>query len=319
MVQGKPATPALNSEPILFVTGATGFLGGHFLKLASAAQRGASARNLRLRCLVRKPVHHALPNVEWVRGDLLKSNPWRKKLKGCHAVIHLATCPLPECERDPILGSKVIVAGLSRLMEYSTEAGIQRFIIASTSEVYGSPDRLPIKESVHPRPLSIYGFLKACADFYAMERAMACGLSVCILRFFNLYGRAVDCAGPVTVLTLFAEQILHNRSVILHASRRNSRDFLHVKDAARALWAAVEKSGAEGLINIGSGRETTLQAAAQRLAAIAGKKLMIDFRPNEGRWRRMAADCSRARRLLGFRPKVSLDQGLCEVLEDAAR
>jgi len=298
----------LNSKPIFFVTGATGFLGGHFLKLVST-------RNLRLRCLVRKPVHHVLPNVEWVKGDLLKPAQWRKKLKGCNMVIHLATCPLMECERDPLLGSKVIVAGFSRLMECSMEAGIQRFIIASTSEVYGSPDRLPIKESMYPRPLSIYGFLKACADFYAMERAGECDLSVCILRFFNLYGHAVDGAGPVTVLTLFAEQILRNRTVILHASRRNSRDFLHVKDAARALWAAVGKSGAEGVIHIGSGRETTLQEAAQRLAAIAGKKLIIDFRSNEGRWRRVAADCSRARRLLGFRSKVSLDQGLREVLE----
>ena len=176
-------------------------------------------------------------------------------------------------------------------------------------------DRLPVSEKSPLHPVSIYGYLKACADLYALNGAKSRPISVCVLRFSNLYGASVGGSFPSTVLQCFAGGVLRGGSVILHASLKNSRDFLHVKDAARALEAAVLRKQVEGIVNVGSGKETSLREAAERLARLAGKELAIDFRPKEGRLRRMSADIRRARQVFGFIPKVPLDQGLREVLD----
>lgn len=296
----------------IFVTGATGFLGGHFLGLRPV-------RGVRLRCLTRRRENPRLSGVEWVRGDLLHHGAWERKMRGCAAVVHLAAHPLLDCERDPVQGARVIVEGFSRLLGAARRAGVRRFVIASSAEVYGSPVRLPISEKTPLRPLSVYGFLKACADLHLLRFGEVSGSSVCILRFFNLYGCVTDGTVPVTVVRLFAERLLRDEPVILHASRRNSRDFIHVQDAARVVWSGVRRSSVRGVFNIGSGRETSLLNLATKLARLAGRRLRVDFRPAEGRLRRLVADCRRARELLGFRPKVSLDHGLREVLREVGR
>ena len=231
-------------------------------------------------------------------------------------MVHLATASLLDCEKDPLMGFRVIVNGFITFIQNAMDQGVQRIILASTAEVYGASSRVPLKEGVAPlRPISIYGFLKACVDLYALEKARENRISLCILRFFNLYGRAVDGSMPPTVLRLFSERILKGEPVVLYGSYRNSRDFIHVKDAARALLLAIRNSQATGVIHVASERETCLRDAAQKLARLAGRKLVIDFRPREGRLRAMVADCQRAHRLLKFYPKVSLEQGLCDVLE----
>ena len=299
------------SGQTIFVTGATGFLGGHFLK-------SARAHCWKLRCLTRNPPSLILPNAEWVKGNLSTTGRWKEKLKGCSIIVHLATCPLLECERSPQKGCEIIIGGINRLFTIAEVYGIKRIILASTAEVYGSPKRLPITESTHLQPLSVYGFFKACADLYALKHAETRGLSLCILRFFNLYGRAINGSLPSNVLSLFAQRIIRGKSIILHASFQNSRDFLHVQDAARALLLAIHNKKAEGIINIGSGKETTLQEAARQLSHLANQRFSIDFRPNEGRLRCMVADTHLAYRVLNFKSKVSLEFGLREVLDGAS-
>lgn len=287
----------------IFVTGATGYLGKHFL--AEARRRG-----WRLRCLARRLPRPLPPRVEWIRGDLSRPGRWPRALKGCRVVVHLATATLPECERDPAAGATTLLGGLKNLLAAARAAAVPRFVLASTSEVYGDPARLPVREDAPLRPLSAYGFLKACAEMVATRG----DARACILRFFNLYGAAVDGRPRDTVLNLFARRILAGEPLVLHRSRKNSRDFVHVKDAARALALAVERAPATGAFNIGSGRETTLLAAGRRLGAIAGGTVAMDFRPKEGRLRRVRADTRRARQELGFASRVSLEAGLREVL-----
>lgn len=293
----------------IFVTGATGFLGGHFLELAKG-------RSWRLRCLARTPPTSARrANVEWVKGDLTRPGAWEKKLEGCSILLHMATLSLPECEKDPQLGGEIIMGGLERLMDAAARAGIQRRIILSTAEVYGIPAQLPIAESAPLSPLSIYGFLKACGDLYALRRSFLEGFSLCILRLFNLYGAAANGYWPSSVVRNFAQFIQTSKPVVLHRSLRNSRDFLHVSDAARAVWLAIDRPKAGGIINIGSGSETRLKKIAEILAQFSGHRLEIDFRPKEGSFRRARAEIRRARRELLFKPKVTLECGLREVLD----
>lgn len=295
------------SNAPIFVTGAAGYVGGHFL-------REARRRGWHLRCMDRHVPSRSSYGVEWVRGDLCRSGHWQRALHGCRAVVHLATATLPECERDPAAGATVILGGLKNLLAAARSAAIPRFVLASTSEVYGAPSRLPVREGVPLHPLSAYGFLKACAEIMAGQAAAHGDLSVGVLRFFNLYGAAVDGRPRDTVLNLFARRIFAGESLVLHRSRKNSRDFVHVKDAARALALAVERPMSTGTFNIGSGRETTLLAAGRRLGAISRRRVAVDFRPKEGRLRRMRADIRQARREIGFVPLVTWDAGLREVL-----
>jgi UDP-glucose 4-epimerase len=297
---------SMTSPKRIFVTGATGFLGGHFVELARSRWK--------LVCLARKPSTKSLKNVAWVKGDLTKDGSWTKALQNCDTVVHLATHPLLECEKDPEQASRVILEGMRSLIRACEKYRISKLVIASTAEVYGSPKRLPISENNRAQPLSVYGFLKACADLYALEFGKSTGMSVCVLRFFNLYGRAVDGSLPVNVLRLFGERILRGEPIVLHRSYKNSRDFLHVKDAARALCLGVEKRSAVGVINVGSGKEVSLLSAARAISALARKPLEIDFQPKEGRLRRGRADTKKARSLLGFKPKISLKRGLIEIL-----
>lgn len=300
----------LKPREILFVTGATGYLGGHFLRLAVR-------QGWRVRCLTRRPPEAAAAaaaGVEWVKGDLLRPGPWGDKLRGCGVVVHLATHPLLECERDPTRGAAVIVGGMARLLRMVGAQRIRRLIVASSMEVYGLPVKLPVSERAPVNPRSLYGFFKACADLHVLRQESRMKLSVCILRFANLYGPAADGSFQPMVLRLFAERVRRGAPVILHQSLKNSRDFLHVRDAARALLLAVRRRPSAKVINVGTGRETTLKEAAQKLARLAGKRLRIDFRPHEGRLRWMRTDPRRARRELGFVPEVALDQGLKEVL-----
>ncbi len=287
----------------IFLTGGTGFLGTHFLGLL----RG---KGWCVKCLTRWPPRRSVSGVQWVRGDLSKSGPWEKLLRGCDVVVHLATMQLVACEKDPRAGARVIVGGVARLLAAASRAGVKRAVMASTCEVYGSPRRLPVRENTSLAPLSVYGHFKAMADAYALEWAEMSGMSLMVLRFSNLYGAGMG----DSVLALFARSILAGKPVVLHRSHRNSRDFLHVMEAAKAVMAAL-KIRSEGIVNIGSGRETRLKEAAGILAGLAGRPLEIDFRPREGRLRRFCMDTRCARRVLGFRSKVALEQGLKEVLE----
>lgn len=289
----------------LFVTGASGYVGGHFL-------REARRRRWRLRCLARAPSRRRRrgDGMRWIRGDLCRRGNWERSLKGCRAVVHLATASLLECERDPAASAAVILDGTRRLLKAARRAGVGRVILASTSEVYGDPQRLPARESDPLRPLSVYGFLKACAEILVLRHAA----SACVLRLFNLYGEAVDGRPRETVLNLFARRILAGEAVAIDRSPKNSRDFLHVRDAARALAAAVNREEASGVINIGSGRETRLLAAARKIGVLARRRVHPKIRSGAGRLRRMRAATRRAQALLDFSPRQNFDDGLRQTL-----
>ncbi|MBV8244933.1 MAG: NAD(P)-dependent oxidoreductase [Candidatus Eremiobacteraeota bacterium] len=289
----------------IFVTGATGYLGMHFLRAAAEAP-------WTLRCLARSRPPHEQRNVEWVTGDLL-SDSWYNALSGCDGIVHLATVPLGDCERDPQRGERVIVEGYRRLLDAALDRGVSRVWGASTSEVYGNA-RLPIAEDAPLQPESLYGYYKACADVYTAYRCIEHSVAYCILRFSTLYGVAIGKEMPRIVVRIFAERISRGEGVVLHAGVQNSRDFLHVSDAARALVLAIERPDATGVINVGSGRETRLADVATQLARICKVPLQMDVRGDEGRIRRARLATSRARSALGFRPRVTLSRGLREVV-----
>lgn len=298
----------MKAHPAIFVTGATGFVGSHFLKQAAGGP-------WRFLCLVRSrpKVHYA--GVKWILGDLTDSRSWSRHLRGCSALLHLATVPLAECDRNPLRASQVIFTATHRLLEHAVRRGVKRWILGSTAEVYGDPRHLPVSEISAMRPVSLYGFLKGASDLDALSMAQVHAISLCILRFSNLYGLDVRGDIPMTVLGKMAIGITRGEPVILHRSLKNSRDFLHVQDAVSAILQTLEKPQAEGVIPIGSGVETRLVAAARRLASLREVRLRLELHSQEGRLRRGRMDLRRARSCLKFSPKVSLDHGLQELLD----
>jgi nucleoside-diphosphate-sugar epimerase len=299
--------PRSKRQLTVFVTGATGFLGGHLLRMSSD-------RGWRLRCLSRQASPPGHRHVRWVQGDLRDPRSWSGELEGCDAIVHLATASLTDAEREPAAARAVIVDGFQTLAGEAARRGVKRWILSSTAEVFGSPRKLPIRETAPSRPLSAYGRLKAEAERVATRRAEEAAASLTVLRFFNLYGPAADGCVPATVIRAFTERLVANQPIVLHASRTNSRDFLHVRDAVRTLLAVLERPGVSGLYNVGSGRETPLLELAMRIGAILGLEVTVDFRPREGRRRRLVADVSKAAKELRVRPSVDLDEGLAEVV-----
>jgi UDP-glucose 4-epimerase len=302
--------PKLKKKPVVFVTGATGFIGSHFVQTAKA--------KFRLKCLARNQKSGSRQGVTWIKGDIIEPDLWKNHLKGCDAIVHLATCQLLDCEKDPDLGRKVILDGARNIVAACVYAKVPRLVVASTAEVYGVPEKFPISEETPVRPVSVYGSLKAVADLHCLSASEGqesdSSLSVCVLRFFNVYGKTASGELPKNVFYHFAEALHQNNPIILHGSYRNSRDFIHVCDVVSSLVKAIGSS-AEGIINIGSGKETTLADLAKKMAKVMKKPVRVELRKGEGRIRRARSSTIRARRLLRFTPKVSLEQGLREVLD----
>jgi UDP-glucose 4-epimerase len=291
----------------LFVTGATGLVGSHFLKAAASLPWD-------FRCLSRAPPSRSTGRLRWIRGDLREPAPWAGELRACDAIVHLATMSLTEVDKDPVGAVDVIVDSTTRLLKEGHAQGVRRFVMASTAEIYGSPRQLPIRETSKSKPLSLYGRLKADAELRAMRDAALNGDSLVILRFFNIYGLRPDGSLPPIVIRAFVERMSSGKPVVLEGARSNSRDFVHVSDACQALIRAVQRPHVSGAYNIGSGHETTLASLAHKIAACIGRKVEIEPRPHEGRSRRVVADVRRARRDLGYAPRISLEHGLREVL-----
>ncbi|MFH2055552.1 MAG: SDR family NAD(P)-dependent oxidoreductase [bacterium] len=303
------------------VTGAAGFIGSHLVERLVAD-------GCRVRCFVRYTSRSdrgwlaELPpetqkSIKIVAGDLKDSDAVRGAVRGCEVVFHLgALIGIPYSYIHPRNYVDTNIVGSTNVLCACRDFDVERLVHVSTSEVYGSAQYVPIDEK-HPKVgQSPYSASKIAADMLAESFHRSFELPVTIIRPFNTFGPRQSLRAVIpTIVT----QLLKDGKVKLGATSP-TRDLTYVEDTVAGLIRGAEVDGAVGrAINLGSGQEIAIGELAAKLAEFVGVELELEqdrqrLRPAESEVTRLLADNSRAREILGWQPKKTLEAGLAETV-----
>jgi UDP-glucose 4-epimerase len=228
---------------------------------------------------------------------------------------HAAQISVTASARDPLEDARTNVLGMLNLLEACRRFPVKKFLFASTGgAIYGDTDRLPTPEDHPPQPLSPYGIHKWLGEQYLRYYAHQHGLAYAVLRYANVYGPRQKPDGEAGVVSIFFSRLLRGETPTLFAypgeERGMLRDYVYVEDVARANLEAVGKATGE-TINIGTGVGTATEALYRAIAKRfpgAPEPRREPARP--GDLRRSLLDVGKAERLLGWKPKVALSEGL---------
>jgi UDP-glucose 4-epimerase len=294
----------------VLVTGGAGFVGSHVVdRLAAAGHQVAVVDNLTTgsrRWLPAAVTLHALDLRSPHLGEVLR----RERPE---AVLHLAAqAAVSRSVADPVLDAHVNVLGGLHVLERATRAGVRRFVYASSGgAAYADTARLPAAEDAPVVPKSPYGASKVAFEIYLDVWSGLHGLSTLALRLANVYGPRQDPRGEAGVIAIFCHRLLSGEAPVINGDGEQTRDYVYVEDVAAAFASALERPDATGLANVGTGVETSVNTLYRALSRATGQGVEARHGPaRPGEQRRSCLDPGRARTLLGWAPRVALEDGL---------
>jgi UDP-glucose 4-epimerase len=257
--------------------------------------------------------------VTIVEGDLRDRALVHDVVQGVDVIFHQAAIRITQCAEEPRLALEVLVDGTFTLLEAAVAHGVKRVVAASSASVYGLAEEFPTRESHHPYDnRTLYGAAKLFNEGLLRSFHDMHGLSYVALRYFNVYGPRMDVHGVYTeVIVRWLEQIASGRPPAIFGDPSQTMDFIHVRDVARANLLAALAPIDDEVLNIGSGRETSLMELAQELLQIMDSDLLVTCGEARkvNRVRRRLADIQRAQALIGFEPEMPLRVGLATFVE----
>jgi len=297
----------------VLVTGGAGFIGSHVCDAFLAKGHEVHA----LDDLSSGKRENLDPRVKLTVADIRSKDAQELILsQRFDAMAHLAAqMDVRRSVADPRFDADVNIGGFVNLLEACVKAGTKRVIFSSTGgAIYGEQDEFPAKESHATRPVSPYGTSKAAGELYLGYYKAQFNLGYCALRYANVYGPRQNPHGEAGVVAIFSERLLDGRPCTIFGDGKQTRDFVYVKDVARANALALE-SDFVGPVNIGTGKETDVNELYKLLAQAAGSKADATHAPKKpGEQMRSCIDNSRARELFGWKPERSLADGLAETI-----
>ena len=293
----------------ILVTGGAGFIGSHVVDRCVEAGHGVAVVD-DLSSGQRQQVNAAARlHVVDIRTPAL-DDVFRGEAP--EAVLHLAAqASVGRSVANPLLDAEINVLGSLNLLECARRAGTRRFVYVSTGGAgYGDTDVVPTPESHPTRPVSPYGTSKVAAELYLGCWEALHGLSGVVLRLANIYGPRQNPHGEAGVIAIFTDRLLRGEPCVINGDGLQTRDYVYVGDVAEAALRALERPQVTGPINIGTGVETTVVALFEALRAAFGHGESHHGPARPGEQRRSLLDASRARQVLGWTPRVGLDEGL---------
>ena len=328
MIAGVKASPR-----VWLVTGVAGFIGSNLLEtLLRHGQEVAGIDNFATGSRANlEDVRRSVDTAAWTRfrmieGDICDLKTCRDACAGADYVLHQAALgSVPRSLADPVATNESNVNGFVNMLYAAKEAGVRRFVFASSSSVYGDHPALPKVEDQIGNCLSPYAVSKRVNELYAEVFSRCYGMECIGLRYFNVFGPRQDPNGAyAAVIPRWIAAMIEGKPVEINGDGETSRDFCYVANAVQAnlLAATVENSEAVNkLYNIAVGQRTTLNQLFDLLRdrllpefpqLAATEPHHRDFRP--GDVRHSHADISRARALLGYEPTHRMEDGLDEAL-----
>ena len=257
---------------------------------------------------------------EVVEGDIRDADTCRAATVGADYVLHQAAIPsVQRSIEDPASSNAVNVTGTLNLLLAARDAGVKRFVSASSSSLYGESEVLPKVETMPPRPISPYALQKLAGETYCRLFHSLWGVPTVALRYFNVFGPRQDPGSEYSaVVPRFVTAIKAGKRPIIYGDGEQTRDFTFVSNAVRANLQACEAGPAAlgEAYNVACGHRISLNRLVENLAGLAGVSVEPEYAaPRPGDIRDSLADISKAEKLMGFRPEVGVDEGLRRVWE----
>ncbi len=294
----------------ILVTGGAGFIASHISEaLIAKGHKVAVLDNLSSGKRANVP-----KDAEFFEADITDRDGVDKVFTAFKPEVvdhHAAQISVNRSVREPGFDAAQNILGSINLLEAARRNGVKRFVFASTGgALYGDAPKIPSDEQTPVVPLAPYGIAKASIEHYIRFFKNEHGLETVVLRYANVYGPRQDPHGEAGVVAIFSLKTLAGEECIIYGSGDQTRDFVFVKDIARANVIAIE--GREGTYNIGTGRETSINELFNEFKRINPdiSVMHVDARPGEVF--RSVIEASLARKELGWTPKVDLSEGICQ-------
>jgi len=299
------------------VTGGAGFIGSHLAEALVA--RGDRVRVVdSLITGARRNLAH-LPEVEFIEGDLADFSVAQDAVRGIDYVLHQAAIPsVPRSVVDPVTSNRANVTAALNVLVAAREGGVKRLVYAGSSSAYGNAASSPKREDMPADPLSPYALQKLVAEQYCRMFTRLYGFETVTIRYFNVFGPRQDPGSPYSgVISLFASALLEGRRPVIYGDGRQTRDFTYVTNVVDGVLRAAAMPGVAGeVINVATGNEISLNELVGVMNRLLGTALEPRYEaPRAGDVTRSLADISKAAAFLGYRPIVSLADGLAHTLD----
>ncbi len=296
------------------VTGGAGFIGSNIA-------REALERGIRVRILDNFSTGHwsnladVRDDIEIIEGDIRSYHIVRKAMEGVEVVFHQGALPsVPRSIADPITTNEVNVQGTLNILHAALDAGSRRVLFASSSSIYGDAPEQIKTEDLHVRPLSPYAVSKLAGEKYMQVFHHIYGLETVALRYFNVFGPYQDPGSPYSaVIPLFINACLADRRPVINGDGQQSRDFTYIANVVHANLLAADAPAAPGMMmNIACGDSITVNHLASAIGRITDRmEIEPSHRPERpGDVKHSQADITLARKLLGYEPVTSFEEGL---------
>ena len=257
--------------------------------------------------------------IELFIGDIRDRRALSECLEGCETVYHLAAIASVQRSFDePILAHEVNCTGTLNVLVESIKAGCKRVIFASSSAVYGDAPDQPKREDMTPKPISPYALHKLTSENYLRIFRAFHGLEGFSLRLFNVFGPRQNPSSPyAAVIPIFGKAFSRTESPVIFGDGTQTRDFIEVKEVARAFLLAGQVENASGeAVNIASGKSRSILEVVQEYVRVSGKNIQPVFvPPRSGDILHSTADNSKAKGLLGFSSSQNFFEGLKNYFE----
>jgi len=304
----------------ILLTGGAGFIGSHLADALVAHPQVEKVRildNLATGSL--DNIKHLMenPKVEWLEGDIRDFDTCLRACEGIQLITHQAALgSVPRSMKDPLTSNAVNVTGTLNIFQAAVQQKAKRVVYAASSSTYGDSKELPKQEGRIGKPLSPYAVTKLVNEVYADVYGKVYGLELIGLRYFNVFGPRQNPKGPyAAVIPLFVGALLRQQAPTINGDGTQSRDFTYVANAVQANIKGLFAENPEAVdqvYNVACGEQTDLNQLYANLAELTGNAgLQPNYGPpRPGDVKHSLADISKAGKLFGYQPEITIKQGL---------
>jgi UDP-glucose 4-epimerase len=300
----------------ILITGGAGFIGSNLARFLTMKDHKVRVID-NLSTGKMENLNEIIEKIDFFEVDITEEKSLERTFKDIDYVIHLAAVTsVQKSLEEPDLTFKVNIEGTNNILKFSEKLKVRKIIFASSCAIYGNPKILPVPEDSEFSPLSPYAESKINGEKLCFE-FLKKGIDIVILRFFNVFGPKQDADSPYSgVISKFIKKILKGERPIIYGDGEQTRDFVYVDDVLSAVEKALLSKAVARVFNIGSGKRYSVNQIFEILKRISDFKEEPEYKEErKGEVRHTLADISRARIELGWKPEISIEEGLKRTFE----